>query len=180
MASTNRHAIEISSNTRTSSSSCCCRSSRRLGAPAESPSDDFLCFVVPARVVTLALLRGRVQLRSVCSGSRPDREAIDPVTRSRPPSRSPGRVGQHLVRRTPSRRLPGGMLSVLRVRGLAADKRRHYGAPGGPSNRPVQPPFTAHLLHYCRSNAVFPWSESARPPGCDLRVRGSSPAFSSS
>src|SRR5690606_32803875 len=97
-------------------------------------------FVVPARVTTLAVLRGPSQLRSVWSRSRPDRLAIlprpaltdaDPVSRSS----SPLRCRFHSVPVTPA-----GRLSVLRVCVLAADKKEHYGSPGAPSNPEVRLP----------------------------------------
>jgi len=108
MASTNRHAIEISSNTRTSSSHRVCGASQRLGCAGGDFRLTTLCFVVPVRVTTLAVLRGPVQLRAVCSRSRSDQPAIVPLTWSRPPSRSPGRAVPQLLRSTVFLAPPGG------------------------------------------------------------------------
>ena len=146
MASINRHAIEISSNTRTSSSSRRCGSSRRLGAGERSRPTTTFRFVVPARVTTLAVLRGR--FNSAPCGLRLDRFAVRP-------SRS-----AHLAADPRGDRIPAPTASPLRSDPLGSallrgrpcgDKGRHYGAAAPPSNRRCNPLFTSPCPHLRRS-----------------------------
>ena len=143
MASINRHAIEISSNTRTSSGHRSCGSHLRLDAGGRTLRRLLQFFVVPARVTTLAVLRGPVQLRSVWPRSRPDRGAILPCPGHGCSSGHPIERVRSCSSALRSALLPCGRLSALRVRVLAADKGRHYGSPEGASSRGVQPPFTS-------------------------------------
>ena len=177
MASINRHAIEISSNTRTSSSSRLCGEDSEARCRRES------------RPTTNFVLRrpGADHYSSSSSRPGPTPPRVPPTTAGsrcepsvsvpRPLSRSPVPADPRREAVAPCRPLPGGRLSALRVCVLAADKRRHYGAARGSSSRAIHRPSTSIGVHHCRSVRVYGAAESARRVGCDPRLREGSPAL---
>ena len=172
MASINRHAIEISSNTRTSSSSRLCGEDSEARCRRESrPTTNFLLRRSGADHYSSSSSRsGPTPLRvpPATAGSRCEPSVSVPL----PPSRSPVPAGPRREAVAPCRPPPGGgRLSALRVCVLAADKRRHYGAARGSSSRTIHRPFTSILVRQCRSGLVCAPPESARPAGCDPRLR---------
>lgn len=150
MASTNRHAIEISSNTRTSLTDRIAARLRGSVAPVAlqdlDPARSDFCFVVPARVTTLAVLRGR--FNSAPCGLRLDRFAVRP-SRSADLAADPRGDRIPAPTASPLRSDPLGS-ALLRGR-PCGDKGRHYGAAAPPSNRRCNPLFTSPSPHLRRS-----------------------------